>query len=349
MGAPKTPQQAMRRAWQAEKNTDPEVAEMVLYHGTTDKFDAFDPQKFGGQSSISESGGKGVWLTSSPKVADFYGDMSAVTKSNRQFPNWDDRSQAMAARQEISKGKQVMPLTVRGRLKEIDMAGAKYSQDMSLSKLADDARAEGFDGVRFRNFVDGPEVADHVLIFDPSNIRSVNAAFDPDNAASPILTAGLGGGGRKPPPDSPEAITEAVRGIARQTPPTPPGGPVIPPRGNMRGVLQAPERIPPASPMAGQVPPPLPPRPVSNRAPTSNMPTTTEMGLMAGTGMAVGGAFLMEKANDPATFGLASFDELPPDHPLRDPQYRQMALMAQMKQPPKAPPPIMPGGVLPPR
>jgi hypothetical protein len=66
------------------------------------------------------------------------------------------------------------------------------------------------------------------------------------------------------------------------------------------------------------------------------MPTTTEMGLMAGTGMAVGGAFLMEKANDPATFGLASFDELPPDHPLRDPQYRQMALMAQM-QPPQAP------------
>jgi hypothetical protein len=211
----------MRRAWQAEKNTDPEVAEMVLYHGTTDKFDAFDPQKFGGQSSISESGGKGVWLTSSPKVADFYGDMSAVTKSNRQFPNWDDRSQAMAARQEISKGKQVMPLTVRGRLKEIDMAGAKYSQDMSLSKLADDARAEGFDGVRFRNFVDGPEVADHVLIFDPSNIRSVNAAFDPDKAASPILTAGLGGNTPTTPqqaaraelPGSPEYEAAKAKGL----------------------------------------------------------------------------------------------------------------------------------------
>lgn len=166
-----------------------------------------------------------------------------------------------------------------------------------------------------------------------------------------IRPNGFGAGGgrppRKPPPDSPEAITDAVRGIAKQAPPTPPGGPVIPPRGNMRGVLQAPERIPPASPMADQVPPPLPPRPVSNRVPTSNMPNATEMGLIAGTGAAVGGAFLMEKANDPATFGLASFDELPPEHPLRDPQFRQMALMAQMKQAPKAPPPVVPQGVPP--
>lgn len=157
----------------------------------------------------------------------------------------------------------------------------------------------------------------------------------------------MGAGGRKPPPDSPEAITEAVRGISRSVPSTPPGGPVIPPRGNMRGVLQAPERVPPASPMADQVPPPLPPRPVSNRVPTSNMPNATEIGLMAGTGAAIGGAFLMEKANDPATFGLASFDQLPPEHPLRDPQFRQMALMAQMKQAPKAPPPVVPQGVPP--
>lgn len=151
------------------------------------------------------------------------------------------------------------------------------------------------------------------------------------NAFAPGARSMGAGGGRKPPPDSPEAITEAVRGISRSVPPTPPGGPVIPPRGNMRGVLQAPERIPPASPMADQVPPPLPPRPVSNRVPTSNMPNATEIGLAAGTGAAIGGAFLMEKANDPATFGLASFDELPPDHPLRDPNYRRMALMAQMQ------------------
>ena len=168
------------------------------------------------------------------------------------------------------------------------------------------------------------------VIFDPANIRSVHAAFDPDKAASPILTAGLGGGGRKPPPDSPEAITDAVRGIARETPPSQQNA-FVPPRGNMRGVLQMPERVPPASPMADQVPPPLPPRPVSNRVPTSNMPNATEIGLAAGTGAAIGGAFLMEKANDPATFGLASFDELPEGHPLRDPQYRQMALMAQMQ------------------
>jgi GNAT superfamily N-acetyltransferase len=176
--------QAGRMARAKEMGFDTET---VLYHGTTDKFSAFDPKAFGGKSSLSESGAKGVWLTSSENVADFYGELSAVSKSNRQFP--DDRSQALTARGAMRADKQVMPLTVRGRLKEIDMGGAKYGADMSLSKMADDARAEGFDGVRFRNFVDGPEVSDHVLIFDPSNIRSVNAAFDPEKSGSSTLLA----------------------------------------------------------------------------------------------------------------------------------------------------------------
>jgi hypothetical protein len=238
-GAPRTPQQAARFETPGSPEYEAAVAkgldmsptgrmarakeqgydtETVLYHGTTDKFSAFDPKAFGGKSSLSESGAKGVWLTSSENVADFYGELSAVSKSNRQFP--DDRSQALTARDAMRADKQVMPLTVRGRLKEIDMGGAKYGADMSLSKMADDARAEGFDGVRFRNFVDGPEVSDHVLIFDPSNIRSVNAAFDPDKAASPILTAGAGGGRKPPKPDSPEAIRNALKGMAK--PPKPP-------------------------------------------------------------------------------------------------------------------------------
>jgi hypothetical protein len=270
----------------------------VFYHGT-------DADIYRFNASGRGTFGEGVYLTGNPKLASGYA---------------------------TQEGGNVLPVYVKGKIAteaDIDPDIPAYGGG---SDKAYDAYSKGFSGY-LHKYSDGTE---ELIVFDPSNIRSVHAAFDPDKTASPILTAGLGGGGRKPPPDSPEAITEAVRGIARQTPATPADAPLVPPRGNMRGVLQAPERIPPASPMAGQVQPPLPPRPVSNRAPTSNMPTTTEMGLMAGTGMAVGGAFLMEKANDPATFGLASFDELPPDHPLRDPQYRQMALMAQM-QPPQAP------------
>lgn len=52
-------------------------------------------------------------------------------------------------------------------------------------KLANaDLQKAGFAGID-----DGTQL----VIFDPSNIRSVNAAFDPDKAASPILTAGVGG------------------------------------------------------------------------------------------------------------------------------------------------------------
>lgn len=149
------------------------------------------------------------------------------------------------------------------------------------------------------------------------------------NAFAPDAST-MGAGGRKPPPDSPDAITEAVRGMARDTPKTPQNA-FVPPRGNMRGVIQMPERVPPASPMAGQVPPPLPPRPQSMRLPSSDMPNATEMGLMVGTAGAIGGAYMMEQAiNDPRTFGLASFEELAPDDPLRDPAYRHLVLLSQI-------------------
>ena len=69
-------------------------------------------------------------------------------------------------------------------------------------------KAMGHDGIvlrnaerQFANMGMSPDTT-HLVIFDPSNIRSVNAAFDPERAASPILTAGIGGGGRKPPAQS---------------------------------------------------------------------------------------------------------------------------------------------------
>lgn len=321
-GAPKTPQQAMRAELPGSPEYEAAVAkgldmstparmqraremgfdtETVLYHGTGADIDAFNLSGDG-------ANGPGIYFALDPDAASAY--------ANRR----GERANVLPVF--LKSGKYATTQQLDDLAKSLRANDSPQALDRSYASAVERLKAEGFIGVRDNKFVS---------IFDPSNIRSVHAAFDPDKAASPILTAGLGGGGRKPPPDSPEAITDAVRGIAKQAPPTPPGGPVIPPRGNMRGVLQAPERIPPASPMADQVPPPLPPRPVSNRVPTSNMPNATEMGLMAGTGAAIGGAFLMEKANDPATFGLASFDQLPPDHPLRDPNYRRMALMAQMQ------------------
>lgn len=243
-------------------------------------------------------------------------------------------------------GEYVYPIVVRGeffpekefikRVNDLYTTEGIGVRDAS-ARVRSELQAQGYAGLKANSgkSKDLLDSGEYRVWGDMDGVPNIKQVGGPQgNAFAPgARSMGAGGGRppRKPPPDSPEAITDAVRGIARQAPPTPPGGPVIPPRGNMRGVLQMPERVPPASPMADQVPPPLPPRPVSNRVPTSNMPNATEMGLMAGTGAAIGGAFLMEKANDPATFGLASFDQLPPDHPLRDPGYRRMILMAQMQ------------------
>jgi hypothetical protein len=75
------------------------------------------------------------------------------------------------------------------------------------------AKKHGIDGFRYLNEFEGTPNVSYV-VFDPSNIRSVNAAFDPDKAASPILTAGAGGGRKPPKPDSPEAIRESVRKVS---------------------------------------------------------------------------------------------------------------------------------------
>lgn len=77
--------------------------------------------------------------------------------------------------------------------------------NFSTNDIAAWARKQGYDGVRFKNVKDrggvgdAPEgiISDSVVIFDPKNIRSKFAKFDPDESNSPILSAGPTG--RKPP------------------------------------------------------------------------------------------------------------------------------------------------------
>jgi hypothetical protein len=51
------------------------------------------------------------------------------------------------------------------------------------------AREQGYDGVIIKGGWGDDNAGTHHVIFDPSNIRSVNAAFDPDNAQSSTLLA----------------------------------------------------------------------------------------------------------------------------------------------------------------
>ena len=62
-------------------------------------------------------------------------------------------------------------------------------RDISYAELLEQARNEGKDGAIFKNTTDGAGVTDIYVAFDPSQIRSVNAAFDPDYKESGNLLA----------------------------------------------------------------------------------------------------------------------------------------------------------------
>ena len=69
--------------------------------------------------------------------------------------------------------------------------------NFSTNDIAAWARKQGYDGVKFKNVKDrggvgdAPEgiISDSIVIFDPKNIRSTNAAFDPDASDSSNLLA----------------------------------------------------------------------------------------------------------------------------------------------------------------
>jgi hypothetical protein len=160
--------------------------EKVFYHGTDADISAF-------RTSNGGTFGEGVYLTGDPKLASGYATQD---------------------------GGNVLPVYVKGKIAteaDIDPNIPAYGGG---SDKAYDAYAKGFSGY-LHKYSNGTE---ELIVFNPRNIRSVNAAFDPDKAASPILTAGMSGGPRKPrapKADSPEAITEAVKGIAKAKKPEP--------------------------------------------------------------------------------------------------------------------------------
>ena len=91
-----------------------------------------------------------------------------------------------------------MPLRVRGKLMEIDGEGRTYGDltDGQLTEWATEAKKQGYEGLKIKNFSDNTDwgtyrAADHYLIFDPKNIRSVHAEFDPAKAGSADLLSGI--------------------------------------------------------------------------------------------------------------------------------------------------------------
>jgi hypothetical protein len=131
-----------------------------LYHGTTKKIDEFEITKDG-------SLGPGVYFAKSPNLASEY------------------------AR---GQGANVMPVYVRGRIASEDEWSKIWEQESA--KVADDVTSDVINArvtpiLKKRGYA-GIETDSEVVIFDPSNIRSVNAAFGPGASRSPNILSGMG-------------------------------------------------------------------------------------------------------------------------------------------------------------
>lgn len=141
-----------------------------LYHGTGADFPAFDAARF--QQSDFGTGGAGVYSSESPQLAGAYADL--VTRPSND-------------------GSNILPILTR-RADAYDNGGYRNISTPEQSREYSRRMQEmGIDNVYYRDNLTG-EIVENTT-FDPANIRSRFARFDPRLAHLRNLSAGLGGMG----------------------------------------------------------------------------------------------------------------------------------------------------------
>lgn len=139
--------------------------DQTFYHGTDRPFTSFN-------SSFNENYPFAAFFADSPRSASEY----AMSKA--QFGNG---------------APSVMPVYVRpGRQKVHDAKGARFDE-IDIDELAVRAAKAGHDSLYVRNVIDpGGEMerlGGTMVVFNPKNIRSTNAAFDPAQSNSSNIMA----------------------------------------------------------------------------------------------------------------------------------------------------------------
>jgi hypothetical protein len=158
--------QAGRMARAKEMGFDTET---VLYHGTQEDFDAFIPSENGAY-------GPGIYFAIEPRTASGY-----ATSAN------DLRQRAMSDNAKVisvypKKGQYASSNKLDDLAAEIRKNDSAMSEDASYVAAVKRLQEDGFIGVRDRQ-------KGYISVFDPANVRSVNAAFDPKKSTSSTLLA----------------------------------------------------------------------------------------------------------------------------------------------------------------
>jgi GNAT superfamily N-acetyltransferase len=169
----------------------------ILYHGTAADFPAFDASR-GGSVTGARSARAATWLSDDPDVAQGYAAFAAdravqdlIDRSYRAEVDGDfdlaERLMREAERVEAAgvEGANIISAYGPRNLRRVDMAGEQYDpDDMSLSGLLSKAQQSGASGLELTEFIDNADFANmrsasHRGIFNPANIRSEFARFDP--------------------------------------------------------------------------------------------------------------------------------------------------------------------------
>jgi hypothetical protein len=178
----------------------------VMYHGTgSPSIDAFDVSKAG---TVQKSDwGEGVYFSPSRGDADYY-RTEALKKTNPDYLAAWDKYEALSANPTVINGSPKYSQESQAALKEFQDIGRKLNssdggqvvesylklqnpfvspyQSMPDPFMAEYAKSRGHDGIKMLN---GDGSLNEVVVFDPRNIRSVNATFDPSKSDSANLLA----------------------------------------------------------------------------------------------------------------------------------------------------------------
>ncbi len=147
--------------------------DMPLYHGTNkdfEKFNLFEGEDPTRSVSRSPVGNLGVSLATDPKLANEFASRAG------------------------GEGMNVIPVLHRAKNPiSIDLDGSESNEEIFAT--VSDAWKRGFDSIKFNNYTtkQGGSGQSFVLVKDPNQVRSVNAAFDPKKKMSPNLLAGATG------------------------------------------------------------------------------------------------------------------------------------------------------------
>lgn len=167
----------MARAREMGFNTD-----QVLYHGTGKDFEQFNPgERANGSKRLT-------YLTDNPDIADIYANSQNYGLKGGGNPMiYPVFAKAEKPLVVSDKGPDGSFGWVSDNLAAA--LGVEHPPAGKYSTLYDEARRQGYDQVQIREMTDLGGQQTQYIPLDPSNIRSVNAAFDPAKADSSFLLA----------------------------------------------------------------------------------------------------------------------------------------------------------------